>query len=64
MPEMPRLLTVPQVAEILQVSEKSVYEMAAREQLPGRVPGLGRRVRFREADIREFLLAPARPPSS
>jgi len=62
--DMPRLLTVAQVAEILQVPQKSVYEMSTRGQLPGRVPGLGRRVRFREADIRAFLLEPSRRASS
>lgn len=58
---MPRLLTPEEIADLLRISRKAVYAMAARGQLPG-VIRLGRRLRFdREAVM--LWLDESRAPS-
>ena len=52
----PKLLTVRDVAELLQLSESSVYAMAATGVLPHLRVGNGRgTIRFRQEDIAQFL---------
>lgn len=50
---MSQLLTVPQVAELLQMSEYSVRENARRGKLPG--IKVGQQWRFREEDLEQYL---------
>ena len=57
----PRLLTITEVAELLRTTQKAVYAMAARGQLPG-VIRLGRRVLVR-ADVLVDYLDQKRTPS-
>jgi len=57
-PTTPRLLTVPQVAEMLAVSSSAVYSWAAEGYLPSVVMGRGSRkpvVRFRAEAIEQFI---------
>ncbi len=58
---LPRLLTITEVAELLRTTQKAVYAMAARGQLPG-VIRLGRRVLVR-ADVLVDYLDQKRTPS-
>jgi len=53
-----RLLTVPQVAEILQVSERTLYNRTgrkAKDPLPFKAVRLGRSVRFRASDVYTYI---------
>ncbi|RKY16977.1 MAG: DNA-binding protein [Planctomycetota bacterium] len=49
---MPDYLTVPQVAELLQLSEKTVYRLAQRGELPAFK--VGGSWRFRRQDIDDW----------
>ena len=54
--EVPRdrlLLTLPQVAELLQVKPPRIYEMVAHRRL--RVVRVGRLLRFRPDDVERFI---------
>lgn len=53
-PELPLLLTVPELAELLRTTPTAVYAMVARGQIPG-TTRLGRRVLFRSADVLDWL---------
>jgi len=53
-------LTVPQVAEMLGVSEAAIYMAVCRRQLP--VYRWGRRLRFRLQDIESLLEEGFTPP--
>ena len=57
MPE-PDVLTVEQLAELLQVDEKTVRTLAAKGDLPGRK--LGRHWRFSRQAVLEWLATPER----
>lgn len=48
-----KLLTVPEVAEYLRVAQITVYKMISAGRIP--VSHVGRNVRFRLEDIREFV---------
>lgn len=49
-----RLLTAKQLAEILGTRQNTVYDLAARGDLPSfKLPGVGRR--FRETDVERWL---------
>ncbi len=50
-----RLLTMTQVAKILQVSPSRVYELARQRLLP--VVRLGRQIRVDEDELREWIKA-------
>ena len=50
----PRALRVSEVAFLLDCSERHVYELDARGKLP-HIPGLGRSLRFRPADVLKFI---------
>ena len=52
--ELPRLLTVSQLAELIRTTPKSVYAMVERRQLPG-VVRIRRRLLFDEAEVVEWL---------
>jgi predicted DNA-binding transcriptional regulator AlpA len=52
--EYPQLLRVAAVARLLDCSERHVYELNARGTLPN-VPGLGRSLRFRPADVLNLI---------
>ena len=51
---MPLLLTVSETATLLRTSQKAIYAMVERGQLPG-VTRIGRRVLVRSADLLDFL---------
>lgn len=50
---MPKLLRIPQVADILNVSEWRAYELARQGRLP--VVRLGRQVRVNEAALMSWI---------
>ena len=52
--DLPKLLTVKEVAGLLRTSTKSVYSMIERDQLPG-VASLGRRVLVQRDDLLRWL---------
>jgi excisionase family DNA binding protein len=54
----PDVLTVEQLAELLQVDEKTVRSLAAKGDLPGRK--LGRHWRFSRQAVLEWLATPDR----
>ncbi|HEX6490067.1 MAG TPA: helix-turn-helix domain-containing protein [Gaiellaceae bacterium] len=54
----PDVLTVEQLAELLQIDEKTVRTLAARGELPGRK--LGRQWRFSRQGVLEWLATPER----
>ena len=49
-----RLLTIPQVADVLQLSERQVRRLTATGQLA--IVSLGKAVRVRPADLEAFIL--------
>jgi excisionase family DNA binding protein len=49
----PEFYTVSQVAQLLQLTEMTIYRMVAREELP--CYRIGRLKRFRHSDIEAFL---------
>ena len=51
---LPVLLTVDDVAELLRTTNRAIYAMIERRQLPG-VVRIGRRVLFRSADLLDWL---------
>ena len=53
-PAVPRLLTTPEVAELLRTSTKAIYAMVERGQLPG-VVRIGRRVLVQEDALINWL---------
>lgn len=53
-PTVPRLLTTPEVAELLRTSTKAIYAMIERLQLPG-VVRIGRRILVREEVLLHWL---------
>jgi excisionase family DNA binding protein len=53
-PTVPRLLTTPEVAELLRTSTKAIYAMIERLQLPG-VVRIGRRILVREEVLLNWL---------
>ncbi len=56
------ILTLPELAKLLKVAEKTVYTMAQRAELPGfKVRG---QWRFRRRDIDEWIAAQLRRPSA
>jgi excisionase family DNA binding protein len=55
----PDVLTLEQLAEFLQVDEKTVRSLAAKGELPGR--RLGRDWRFSRRAVLDWLAAPDRP---
>ena len=52
--ELPTLLTVDDLAQLLRTTRTAVYAMVARDQIPG-VIRLRRRVLFRAEDLLEWL---------
>ena len=52
-PMIPRLLTIPQTAELLQVSEKKVRRLIKSGELVAH--RVGRQLRISEGDLRQFL---------
>ena len=55
----PDVLTVEQLAQLLQVDDKTVRSLAAKGELPGRK--LGRHWRFSRQAVLEWLANPGRP---
>jgi len=53
----PAVLTIEQLAELLQVDEKTVRSLAAKGELPGRE--VGRQWRFSREAVLEWLATPA-----
>ena len=51
---LPMLLTVDDVAQLLRTTDRAIYAMLKRRQLPG-VVRIGRRVLFRTADLLDWL---------
>ncbi len=51
---LPLLLTVDDVAQLLRTTNRAIYAMTERRQLPGLVR-IGRRVLFRTADLLDWL---------
>ncbi len=51
---LPVLLTVDDVAQLLRTTNRAIYAMTERRQLPGLVR-IGRRVLFRTADLLDWL---------
>lgn len=54
-PELPRLLTIPEVARILQIGENTLRNKSYREQLGLSVIKIGRAIRFSRDDVDEFI---------
>ena len=52
--QMPFLLTVKEVANLLRTSRKAIYSMVERGQLPG-ITKIGKRLLFRRDDLIEWL---------
>ena len=52
--ELPMLLTVDDVAQLLRTTDRAIYAMTERGQLPG-IVRIGRRVLFRTADLLDWL---------
>ena len=50
----PVLLTVDDVAQLLRTTNRAIYAMIERRQLPG-IVRIGRRVLFRTADLLDWL---------
>lgn len=48
-----RVLTVPQVAQYLQISKSKIYYLVSRKQIPHL--RLGRNVRIRQSDLLKWL---------
>jgi len=48
-----RILTVPQIAEYLQLSKSKIYYLISRKQFPHLK--LGKNVRVRESDLQKWL---------
>lgn len=48
------LMTVPEVAEFLRTTERAIYAMVERNQLPG-IVRLGRRVLIRRAEVHAMV---------
>ena len=53
-PNLPMLLTVAEVAKLLRTTDRAIYAMIERRQLPG-IVRIGRRVLFRTADLLDWL---------
>ena len=53
-PALPILLTVDDVAQLLRTTDRAIYAMVERGQLPGLVR-IGRRVLFRTDDLLDWL---------
>ena len=51
---LPMLLTVDDVAQLLRTTNRAIYAMIERRQLPG-VVRIGRRVLLRSADLLDWL---------
>jgi len=51
---LPVLMTVDDVAQLLRTSNRAIYAMIERRQLPG-IVRIGRRVLFRTADLLDWL---------
>lgn len=60
--DLPRLLTVDEVASLLRTTKKAVYTMVERRQLPGLLR-LGRRVLFSQAALVTWLTEKGGTPS-
>ncbi len=48
-----------EVALLAQVSKKQIYRVARRDEIPGRVKGLGRLLRFNKRAVDNWLLGQA-----
>ena len=59
---LPMLLTVDDVAQLLRTTDRAIYAMIERRQLPG-IVRIGRRVLFRTADLLNWLNQKSAPPS-
>lgn len=55
--DLPAVMTAKQMAQLLRISERSVYEKARLGQLPHR--RMGRQVRFYRDSVLEWLKGPA-----
>jgi excisionase family DNA binding protein len=51
----PAAYTVPDIARLAQASERHIWRLADRNQIPGRIRGLGRLVRFSRAAVDAWL---------
>jgi excisionase family DNA binding protein len=61
--ELPEVLTVDEVAELLRINRKTVYDCIARRQLPG-VSRLGRTIRIHRETLLQWLAGQGRVPRS
>lgn len=57
---LPVLLTVDDVAQLLRTTNRAIYAMIERQQLPG-IVRIGRRVLFRAADLLDWLYQKSAP---
>ena len=57
---LPSLLTTADVATLLRTSQKAIYAMVERGQLPG-IVRIGRRLLLREADLVDWLRQKSQP---
>ncbi len=53
--ELPELITVPELAKVLRLSPKTVYEAIQMDKIPG-VVRLGRRIRINKRAVVAWLL--------
>jgi excisionase family DNA binding protein len=54
-----QIMTIPQVAEYLQISKSKLYLMVRREELPH--IRIGKNVRVLESDLEEWLMEQRKP---
>lgn len=59
-PHVPLVLTVDEVAHLLKVNRKTIYEMVNRNQLPG-VVRVGRKIRISAQAVVSWLNGQGRP---
>ena len=55
----PATYTVPDIARLAQSSERHIWRLIDRNQIPGRIKGLGRLVRFSRAAVDTWLAGQA-----
>jgi excisionase family DNA binding protein len=58
-PTAPATYTVPDIAQLIQSSERHIWRLADQGKIPGRVKGLGRLVRFSRSAVDAWLAGQA-----
>lgn len=62
MPDLPAVLTIPEVAQLLRISRGAAYQLARRGELPGTVK-LGRTLRVHRDTVLRWLESQGRVSS-